>query len=325
MKIYLVFLLTTIILVSSNIKTFGQDNYLVYNKEIISCEQLIAENKFSQAIEHYETLFKKYDFIFLRDIKVATQLCAYEKDFEAGFKFIRLGIANGWTLKNISKDNKLKLFHKSPAWKNIEQEYDSLHNQYLLRLNMELKEQVHVMFKKDQKKAFGAFVKIGQKAKRRYSEKKFAPHSEKQMEKLNNILDRFGYPGEKLIGNDLWGSVILSHHNSISVKYNLNDTLYSNLKPKLIDALKKGEISTYEFAVIADWRIAALNHHSLTSFGFLGSIPHSAYLKAVNKNRAEIGMRSIELQNKLIGIENDKGLNLYLPKGWQNGKITVEN
>ena len=256
---------------------------------------------------------------------MATQLSAYKKDFESGFKFIRLGIANGWTLKRISKDNKLKLFRKSPDWKELEQDYDSLHNLYQSRLNFELKEKVHEMFKKDQKKAFGAFVKIGQKAKRRYSEKKFAPHSEKQLEELNDIIDRFGYPGEKLIGNDLWGSVILSHHNSISVKYNLNDTLYSNLKPKLIDALKKGEISTYEFAVIADWRIAALNHHSLTSFGFLGSIPHSVYQKVVNKNRAEISMRSIELRNKLIDIENDTGLNLYLPKGWQNGKITVDN
>ena len=118
---------------------------------------------------------------------------------------------------------------------------------------------------------------------------------------------------------------ILSHHNSISVNYNGKDTIYAQLKPKLLNALKKGEISPYELAQIEDWRIAALNDHELTSYGFLGTIPDNTVLAIVNKNRNDIGLRSIDLRNNLIDVENEKGIDLYLPKGWQNGKITVAN
>lgn len=155
--------------------------------------------------------------------------------------------------------------------------------------------------------------------------KKFAPHSEHQLEALEQILNKYGYPGERLIGNNLWGSVILSHHNSISVNYNSKDTLYAQLMPKLLVALKKGEISPYELAQIEDWRIAALNNHELTSYGFLGTIQDDTVLKTINKNRAKIGLRSIDLRNNLIDVENETGINLYLPKGWQNGKITAAN
>ena len=109
--------------------------------------------------------------------------------------------------------------------------------------------------------------------------------------------------------------MILSHHNSISVSYNSKDTIYEQIKPKLLNALKKGEISPYELAQIEDWRMAALNDHELTSFGFIGKIPSNTEFDLVNKNRAEIGLRSIELRNNLIDIERSTGLNLHLPKG----------
>lgn len=137
------------------------------------------------------------------------------------------------------------------------------------------------------------------------------------------ILASYGYPGEQLIGNDFWGSVMLSHHNSISVNYNSKDTLYTQLKPRLIEAFKRGEVSPYELAVIEDWRTAALSGHSLSSFGFLGAIPNDAVLETVNKNRATIGLRNSKLRNSLIKIEEETGMNLYLPKGWQKGTITV--
>lgn len=302
-------------------KSHAQENYLKYHSKVIECEQLIVKEKYSSAINMYDSLFKQFDFLFLRDIKVATELSAFEKDYKSGMKFTRLGIKAGWTLKSINKNDNLKSLKDGSEWEKIVSEYDSLHKIYLSRLNPQVKEQVHEMFKKDQKKALGAFIRIGQKSKRKYSEKKFAPHSEHQLEILEQIINEYGYPGERLIGNDLWGSVILSHHNSISVNYNSKDTLYDHLRPKLLNALKQGEISPYELAQIEDWRIAALNDHKLTSYGFLGAIPDDIVLETINKNRATIGLRSIDLRNELIDVENETGMNMHLPKGWQNGKI----
>jgi len=296
-----------------------------YHHEIIQCEQLIAAGKFKVAIAGFDSLFSRYDFVFLRDCKVATQLSAFEKDTNSVFMFMRLGIMNGWTLKSIEKNDKLSLFHDDPQWKTLLSEYDSMHNRYLEGLNVSLRNQVNEMYKIDQKKAMGALFRIGQKSKVKYAEKKFAPHSEKQLDQLNEILDQHGYPGEQFIGNNWWASVILSHHNSISVDYNSKDTLYFQIKPKLMNALKNGEVSPIEFVIIEDWRTAVLNEHKLTSYGFLGAIPSDSVLAIVNKNRAGIGLRSIELRNKLIDIEKETEINLYLPKDWQKGKITVAN
>ena len=318
-KLTLTLILISFLLIST--KSKAQENYLNYHSKVIECEQLIVEENYTSAIDIFDSLFEQYDFLFLRDIKVATELSAYKNDYRSGLKFTRLGIKAGWTLKSINKNEKVQSLKEYPEWSNIVSEYDSLHKIYLSKLNFRLEEQVHEMFKNDQKKAFGAFIRIGEKSKRKYSEKKFAPHSKRQLEKMEQILNEYGYPGEQLIGNNFWGSVILSHHNSISVDYNSKDTLYAQLRPKLLNSLKKGEISPYELAQIEDWLIAGLNNHELTSYGFLGRIPNNSELNKVNRNRSEIGLRSIELRNNLIDIEKSTGLNLYLPKGWQKGKI----
>lgn len=325
MNKYLILVLFTISIICPGFKIYGQINYLDYHNEIIKYEQLIAARKFKESIHGFDSLFNQFDFIFLRDFKLATELSAFEKDISSGFRFMRLGILNGWTLKDIEKNDKLSIFRDDPQWKSLLSEYDSLHNQYLIRINNELKDQVHDMFKNDQKKALGALFRMGQKSKVKYAENKFVPHSEKQLNQLNEILDLYGYPGEQLIGNNWWTSVILSHHNSISVKYNSKDTLYAHIKPKLIVALKTAEISPIELATIKDWRTAVLNGHQLSSFGFLGAIPNDSVFAVVNKNRADTGIRSIELRNDLLDIEKETGMNLYLPKDWQKGKITVSN
>ncbi len=303
----------------------AQKSYLSYHSKVIECEKLIVEGKYASAIVQFDALFNQFDFLFLRDIKVATELSTHEKDYELGLTFLQLGIKAGWTLENILKNQRLRPLREHAEWLTIVSSYDSLHKAYLLRLNLQIQAQVHEMFKKDQKKAFGALFRIGQKARDKYAEKKFAPHSEEQLQSLDSILHQHGYPGEQLIGNNLWASVILCHHNSISLNYNSKDTLYTQLKPKLIEALKRGEISPYELAQIEDWKTAGLTGHELTACGFIGKIPNSTVLKRVNENRLEIGLRSIELRNNLIDVEKSTGLNLYLPKGWQNGKIMVAN
>lgn len=154
------------------IKSNAQENYLNYHSKVIECEQLIVEGQYTSAINMFDSLFRKFDFIFLRDIKVATELSTVEKDYESGMDFIRLGIKAGWTLESINKNNNLRPLKGQREWAKIMSTYDYLHNIYLSRLNSQVKDQVHEMFKKDQKKAFGALLRIGQKSKRRYSEKK---------------------------------------------------------------------------------------------------------------------------------------------------------
>lgn len=314
------YILIIVFFLSFSVK--AQVNYLDYHREIVECEELIVEGSYEQAIIKFDSLFQRYDFVFLRDYKLATEISAYSGHEEYAFKFLRAGVLGGWEFKSINKSKTLDPLKSSSQWAVFMEQYDSLNNFYLLRINKSLQDQVNEMFKKDQKKALGALFRIGNKAQERYGDNKFAPHSEQQLDELEEILEEYGYPGELLIGNNWWMSTVLSHHNSISKNYVLQDTIYQSLRPKLLDAIENGELSPYEFALIEDWRTAVINEHGLTSYGFVGGIPDEKVVSDIDSNRALIGLRSLELRNSLVDKETELGINFYLPGGnWQEGKI----
>jgi len=316
------YLLFFIALVSISLALAENENdYLAYHQAIILAEERIADEKYGQALDIYAEVFNSYDFIFLKDYRIATQLALYEGQLELAFDYLRKGIASGWEMKSINKNDLLQELRNSPEWKSIKNEYPSSRKKYEAKLDLELQKEVKKMFGKDQRKAIKALFKFSSKGQDRYAEKKFAPHSEKQMSDLDKILEKYGYPGEKLIGNDIWMSTVLSHHNSISTQYNKNDTLYHNLKPKLREAVKQGEMSPYEYALIDNWFIAVSTDRVEKSYGYIDGltvedIPHS------NQLRKNIGARSIETRNRLVDIQEKTGIDFYLEGGpWQSGKI----
>ena len=138
----------------------------------------------------YEQIFTLYDFVFLRDYKVASQLAFYQGDRTKACNYLKEGIAAGWELKALRKNKFLKSLQNDPGWLAIEQSYNNLHGQYETRINRDLREKVNNMFRKDQKKAMGALFRIGNKAQEKYGTNKFAPHSEEQMLKLIEILNQ---------------------------------------------------------------------------------------------------------------------------------------
>lgn len=322
MKIYpLIILFSSIqILDSQKESNNANDGYINYHELIIGAEELLSEEKFNEALLEYEAIFRSYDFVFLRDYKVASQLALNIGDEEKALYYIKKGISVGWELKELTANKFLKPLHTHAEWKALEKDYDSLHSQYLTQIDLSVKEKVHAMFKKDQGKALGALLRIGDKAQERYAFNKFAPHSEKQIKELIKLLENQGYPGEQLIGNNFWMSTIVSHHNSISQEYAKMDTLYNFVRPLLIQAIDKGQISPYEFAMIDDWQKAVVR--SEAGYGFLNPANQST-LSKTNDLRLAIGLRPVELRNKLIDVENKTGLNLYLPD-WVKGKIVIE-
>lgn len=299
----------------SGLKANENPDYLNYHTQITEAEGLIGDEKFSEAVTIYEEVFNLYDFVFLRDYLVAAQLLFYLNEEQKAFSYIKECIAAGLELKGLKKNKFLRQFQDDPEWKTIEKEYDSLRLLYLNRIDLPTRDSVHSMFKKDQGKAIGALFKIGDKAQERYATKKFAPHSETQMVKLIKILKNKGYPGEKLIGNDLWMSIIISHHNSISQDYSKNDTIYKFVRPKLIQAIKWGQMSPYEFALIDDWQKAVISGRLETGYSILRP-PDQSTKAQTNDLRQKIGLRTIALRNKLVAVEKSTGMNFYLPDLW---------
>ncbi|MCR9248880.1 MAG: hypothetical protein NXI20_00595 [bacterium] len=319
---YFAFLFSLCFVVSSI--AYSQENYLDYHRKVTNCEQLITQEKYGAALTCLDSIFSEFDFIFLREIKLATELSIFQNDYLAAFKYLRIGISNGWSIKRIKSSKSLQILQEEPEWFELESNYDSLIQIYKNRINTDVRNQVRQMVKKDQKMAIGAFIRIREKSQNKYTRNKFAPHSERQMSRFQDILEKHGYPGEKIAGHNLWASIIVCHHNSISPDYNSKDTLYTSMRPWVLKALEKGEISPYEFAQMEDWKTAVLNDHKRSSFGFIGDVGSEENLMEINQNRSAVGMRSTHLRNQLLDIEKSTGLNLYLPKGWREGVIDYQ-
>jgi hypothetical protein len=320
-----------IIFVSLQVQSIGQtrssdksnEDYTQYHDHVIEAELLIVDQKYAEALLMYEEILNAYDFVFLNEYQIATQLAVAINDHEKAIKYLQEGIDAGWTLKSIKKNEYLKNLQTGPEWKSIKQTYKAKYSEYEAGLNPVLRKKVKKMYTQDQWKAIGALFTFSSKRQDRYAEKKFAPHSIKQMDKLISILNESGYPGERLIGNNYWMSTVLSHHNSISQAYVEQDTLYQFVKPKLVDALKAGQMSPWEFALVDDWYRAVKSDRNEAGYGFLNQ-PTKEKLTTVNQLRDQIGLRSVETRNGLVDIENLTGMNFYMPgKPWVDGKIKI--
>jgi len=297
-------------------------DYNKYHSEIILAEELISEEKYKEALIRYEKLFTEYSFIFLRDYKVASQISFQIGEKEKGLTYIKKAIANGLELKKLKEEKFFSRYLLDADWKKIEEQYEDLRNLFLNRINLTIEKEVRSMFENDQKIAYEAYIIEDEKEQEEFITKNFPKHSEKQLVNLIRILEINGYPGEFLIGNDVWVSTILSHHNSQGTDYVRKDTLYDFIKPKLIQFLNKGYISPYEIALVEDWKKTVISEWSESPYGYLNP-PNTSNISQINKTRIAIGLRTVELRNKLIDIEVKTGMSFYLPD-WVDGKIKIE-
>jgi hypothetical protein len=298
-------------------------DYGYYHQRILQAEEAIGQEDFEGALEHYRQAFDSFAFSFLRDYQVACQLALHLGKTDQAFGYLRKGVLAGWDMKSIRKNKFLAPLRRLPEWHAFAKEYPALRKSYQARLHEPLRKEVKRMFATDQRKALGALFTYSAAGQDRYAEKKFAPHSRKQIIRLLAIIDRDGYPGERLIGNSYWMATIVSHHNSISQAHARQDSLYAHLKPLLLDAIRKGQLSPYEFALMDNWFITVESGHQQPSYGFLGALT-TTDLPQANRLRSALGLRSVETRSRLVEIQEQTGMNFYLPGNpWVKGKIAV--
>ena len=299
------------------------NDYRLYHRTVAEAETAIANRDFAAALALYQRVFDRYDFVFRRDYQVATQLAWQLGRTDEAFLLLRKGIASGWTKKSIRKTKFLKPMQQRAEWQLIRQQYDSLWRIGQSRIDAETRDMVQALFRQDQRKALGALFRFGEKAKSRYILRKFTPQSERHMATLNQIIQTKGYPGERLIGNNFWTQTMLSHHNSMTAAYTRTDTFYPQLKPFLLRAIGTGQMAPSEFAMIDNWAISVGSDRQDRSYGYLNALTPADVVRA-DQLRSEIGLRSVAVRNGLVAVQQQTGMNFFLPGRPQlTGKIVV--
>jgi len=324
MKLFCLALAYVIILITQS-KAFSVENdYFAYHAEVYQAEELIAQQSFTEALNIYRKLFDTYDFIFVRDYKVAIQI-AWHLGFEdEAYTYLRFGIAGGWEMKSIKRNKFLKDLRHHQEWPTLKNQFDSLREVYHQNINQSMRSEVRKMSLRDQRKALGAIFRIGSKSRDRFAENKFAPLNEKRVLRLLEFIDNDGFPGEKLVGYEPWGQGILSRHNSISQAYCKSDTLFPFLKPILVSSIKTGNLSPASLAWIEDWFITVESGWSIGSYGYVNPLNRNEIAKS-NEMRKQIGLRKVETRNQLIDLQYKTQMDFYLPsRPKKNGKILAK-
>lgn len=299
---------------STSIQSAGrQTDYVPYYRAVTQADSLLSEQAFKEALATYQTMFRAYPSGFLRDYKISTQLAFHLGQTDSAYALLRTGIRHGWTMRDLKKMPFYPAIRHQSAWKQTKARYVALREEHLKTLRSDVRGQVRRMFRKDQRMALRALLHFTARSQNRYAERKFAPHSVQQLRQLAEIINAHGYPGEKMIGNPYWASVILSHHNSISSAYQQRDTLYPSMRPRLLKAVAAGQLSPPEFARMDDWYVVIKNGPSDKGYGYISPVQTDAERQRADSLRAQVALSGVEAVKKLKEVQKSTGLNFYLP------------
>ena len=290
-------------------------NYLEYHTEISKAEEFIVNRQFNESLEIYRMLTDKYGHMFLRDIKVAAQLAAYSNETDNLFYFLEKGMKKGWTSKEIMNMKILKKYKNDNRWEKLKANKDQFRLEFDSSIDLQLRTEIREMFKEDQKRAIRVALTPTNKWREQYTNRKFVPNNRAQVRRINQIIDQRGFPGENIIGDKSWATVIISH--------NEHDTIYNQLRPKLYSAFERGELSAIELAIIETWRIVVDMDRKEKGFIIWGD--EITKLESIKGDslRHSIGLRSIKLNNKLIQTEKELDMKFYLSP-FHGGLITIK-
>lgn len=226
------------------IHKISAQNYLNYYETINKAEIATLDKNFEISDSLYQIAFGLVDKPFKDDYLLASINSEKLNDHQKSYEYLKGGISYGLTLKRIKKE--LSKFKQSDQWKSLKREYDSIRKQYLNTLDLELREELFEMVRKDQAirhPIFGSSKKLKK------------TDSENYIRLLRIIKENNGkWPGRFLIGvgnkkhkydwnNEV--TVMLHHFTKEQV---------NKLKPILIEAIMSGSLSPYNVAYPLDYK-----------------------------------------------------------------------
>lgn len=245
-------------------KDHSHPNYIDYNKRITIISILIFEHHEKEALQKFDSLYRKFDFVFAKDLYMGLQLASKLKETKLGFIYLKKSIEQGITRKLISSDSLVANLKKlDPGrWNQIFLKYDSLHKAYKTHHQPALRTFIDSVYEKDQELT----NKLNNSMPLRpYYWIRWNRQNKRHAKMLFQIMHEKGYPGERQLGlstlshlekikNVRYGTnCFISYHKTLFILIHYFSKRRDDANDLFLKCVKDGSMSAYEYAVLNDF------------------------------------------------------------------------
>lgn len=303
-----------LILSAISLCSFGQ-NYIYYHQTFNRVDEDVLSENYNLALLRLDSIYTNYDFIYAQHCMKSLQICCFINDSIRADKWLAKSFKQGipkWIIRT-NELTKRSLYYSTT--KETIQVFDSLHSVYKSSINLNIANQIDSLFDIDQKYTQrvndGFFL-----FRNTIFGLQWVKNNKKQYKIINNIINEYGFPGEKLIGLpktyedslltvefiSFWGPYIrewqayfmLLHYFSTkrNVSVDFKNTLFQNVI--------NGNMTPFQYANICRYIYRHSKNTDYESYYGNDTI--------TNRKRLEVGLNTVEQEkrNELIQRERRK-------------------
>ncbi|MBI1307230.1 MAG: hypothetical protein GC181_11560 [Bacteroidetes bacterium] len=303
-------LLTFVLLIS--IQPVLAQDYIRYNRIVNRIDEDVLAGNIEKASLRFDTIYLEYDFIFSHHCFKALQISCDLKDSVKAANWLQETILRGIPLWAIQKNEITQEVFNYTNCRLVINNYENLQEQYKASINQKLAKTIDSLLAIDQKrtdKVNNGFIPL------RYTWHyvRWRRNSRKQFLILEQIINKYGYPGERLIGipedkNDssklLKDALFYGPFYRESRTYIMLIHYYSrkgkNIDSLLLNEIVKGNLPAFQYGGLNDFMSRygkADNYYNVWHFD-----PDTSSLSEINLRRDSLGLNSFETQQALKKI-----------------------
>ena len=297
---------------------FGQ-NYVEYQKTFNRIDNDILSNNLSIASKRLDTIYHSFDFIYAKHCIKALQISCLQNDTSDVDKWLKKCFIQGvpfWIIRNNEITSKVFQY---PQTKNTLLSYDSLRTIYNSSLNIQISRTIDSLYVLDQKytnKVNNGFILF----RHTIYGILWLNNNRRQFNVIKDIIDQYGFPGEKLIGlsqyyqdsieakkdvlfygpsiDDYRAYIMLIHYFS-SPRDDINEAL--------ITSVRQGFLPAYQYGAINDFNVLyGKKKNSSEFYNVWHDDPNIENNPQINSRRQLIGLSPILEQNRNNQISTDR-------------------
>lgn len=285
--------------------SFAQKGYQAYYAQINLAKMAAFDSQYVEASQIYFETFKSYEFVFARDCYNAIEVSSLTNDTVRTQYFAEQAIKRGIPVSILQKMPNLSNFRNTRSWRHVLNNADSLDAVYNASINWDIRKEILRMFAKDQE-IRSQYYKWYNFPIRPFIGNKWEKTNRNQVHRIIEITEKYGFPGEQLIGIDhpSMHEKIDAHQLSCGMPIVLFVHHYSQPNPSfdfvLLNQIELGNLWNEHFAVICDFeaqfgknKFEALGYHSVR-FSQKDYNP-----EPIDERRVRIGLLSLKEQKQL--------------------------